>query len=176
MLCLKTLLCIFVHIKVEFCSERRYTERGKGAGSMPGIRPVFDLCSNPKCNNTKVLHAAAYRKGSLAGPGRPGQWGRRVFRLEKMRTFSCGSCGFRANKKGGWRMLLSGTEIERQIELKNIVIEPFHKEQLNPNSYNLTLAKEMYVYTEPVLDVKKENPTQKIIIPEEGIVLELERL
>lgn len=68
-------------------------------------------------------------------------------------------------------MILSGTEIERQLEQGNIIIRPYHKEQLNPNSYNLTLADEMYVYTEPCLDVKKENPTRKIIIPDGGIVL-----
>lgn len=32
-------------------------------------------------------------------------------------------------------MILSGREIERHMG-KEIVITPFHKEQLNPNSYN----------------------------------------
>lgn len=69
-------------------------------------------------------------------------------------------------------MLLSGIEIEKQMAAGNIVIAPFHKEQLNPNSYNLTLADELYVYTERCLDVKKENPVEVIAIPDDGFVLE----
>ncbi len=73
-------------------------------------------------------------------------------------------------------MLLSGTEIERQLSLGNIVIEPFQKEHLNPNSYDLTLSNELYIYTEDCLDVKRKNPTQRLEIPEEGYVLEPLRL
>ena len=40
-------------------------------------------------------------------------------------------------------MLLSGSEIKRQMALGNLVIDPFSEEQLNPNSYNLTLDREM---------------------------------
>ena len=72
-------------------------------------------------------------------------------------------------------MLLSGKEIEKRIG-KEIIIEPFNKEQLNPNSYNLRLHNELLVYEEQVLDMKKANATKKIYIPEEGLVLEPNRL
>ena len=69
-------------------------------------------------------------------------------------------------------MILSGLEIKKQIKKGNITIEPFCETQVNPNSYNLRLHNELLVYTDKVLDVKKDNPTKKIIIPEEGYVLE----
>ncbi len=72
-------------------------------------------------------------------------------------------------------MLLSGKEIKKRIG-KEIIIEPFNEEQLNPNSYNLRLHNELLVYEEPVLDMKKPNATKKIHIPDEGLVLEPNRL
>ena len=68
-------------------------------------------------------------------------------------------------------MMLSGKEIEKKLG-KDIVIEPFNKNQLNPNSYNLKLHNELIIYDEDILDMKKENKTKTIIIPEEGLVLE----
>lgn len=68
--------------------------------------------------------------------------------------------------------MLTGQEILRQIKKGKIKIEPFNEKNLNPNSYNITLNNELLVYDCDVLDVKKENPTKKIIIPEEGLVLE----
>lgn len=67
--------------------------------------------------------------------------------------------------------MLSKSAILEQIRLGNIVIQPFNQAHLNPNSYNVTLNNELLVYTDPVLDVKKNNPTKKIIIPEDGLVL-----
>lgn len=68
-------------------------------------------------------------------------------------------------------MILSGREIKNKIG-KEIVIEPFSEKQLNPNSYNLKLHNELLVYEEDVLDMKKENKVKKIVIPEDGMVLE----
>ena len=64
-------------------------------------------------------------------------------------------------------MILSGREIERHMG-KEIVITPFHKEQLNPNSYNLTLSDDLMIYDHHELDMKKENTGHLIKIPEEG--------
>ncbi|MCH5348888.1 MAG: dCTP deaminase [Oscillospiraceae bacterium] len=72
-------------------------------------------------------------------------------------------------------MILSGKEIEKNIGGK-IIIEPYSKERLNPNSYNLTLANELLVYENDVLDMKSLNPTKRITIPESGLVLEPNRL
>jgi len=44
--------------------------------------------------------------------------------------------------------------------------------QLNPNSYNLKLHDCLMIYKNGVLDPKKENPTEEIIIPKEGLLLE----
>ena len=67
-------------------------------------------------------------------------------------------------------MILSGKEIKKHIG-KEIVIEPFDEKRINPNSYNLTLANELLVYQNGILDMKKPNPVSKITIPEEGLVL-----
>ncbi|NBC81852.1 MAG: dCTP deaminase [Bacteroidetes bacterium] len=67
-------------------------------------------------------------------------------------------------------MILSGLEIEKQLG-KGIVIEPFKKEQLNPNSYNLCLHNELVVYDKAVLDMKKPNPYHTLHIPNEGRLL-----
>lgn len=72
-------------------------------------------------------------------------------------------------------MILSGKEILRNMG-KDIIIEPFDERRINPNSYNLTLHNELLVYDETVLDMKKENKAHKIIIPEEGILLESNKL
>ena len=72
-------------------------------------------------------------------------------------------------------MILSGKELQRHIG-KEIIIEPFDQSRVNPNSYNLTLHNELLVYENHELDMKKLNPTKRITIPEEGLVLEPNRL
>ena len=72
-------------------------------------------------------------------------------------------------------MILSGKEIERSIGGK-IIIEPYEPSRLNPNSYNLTLHNELLVYENDTLDMKKPNATRRLTIPEEGLVLEPNRL
>ena len=72
-------------------------------------------------------------------------------------------------------MILSGKEIEKHIG-KEIVIEPYDKNRINPNSYNLSLSNELLVYDYDLLDMKKENKASKIIIPEDGLILEPNKL
>lgn len=102
-------------------------------------------------------------------------------------------------------MILSGLKIKEEIG-KNIFIEPFNENQLNPNSYNLRLDNKLLVYdtnhdllghpavdyylkhehcinpstvtavSGAILDMKINNPTKEIIIPEEGLVLKPGRL
>lgn len=67
-------------------------------------------------------------------------------------------------------MILSGEEIKNRLGA-DILIDPFHPGQLNPNSYNLTLHNELLVYEEVVLDVKQPNRYRRIEIPESGLVL-----
>ncbi len=72
-------------------------------------------------------------------------------------------------------MILSGREIEKRIG-KSIRIDPFDPGQLNPNSYNLRLHDELLVYDGKLLDMKLENGTKRIVIPERGLVLKPRRL
>ncbi len=72
-------------------------------------------------------------------------------------------------------MILSGKEIQNRLG-KDIFIEPFNRGQLNPNSYNLKLYNELLVYEDACLDMKKEHRVKKLSIPEEGLILEPNRL
>ncbi|BFP40560.1 dCTP deaminase [Flavobacteriaceae bacterium GF1] len=72
-------------------------------------------------------------------------------------------------------MILSGLEIVERMG-KDIAIEPYHPEQLNPNSYNLRLHDELLVYDSPVLDMKVDNATSRLTIPSTGLQLEPGRL
>lgn len=72
-------------------------------------------------------------------------------------------------------MILSGKQIKKEIN-DTIHITPFSESQLNPNSYNLRLFNELLVYKNNELDMKTPNPTEKIIIPEEGLLLETNKL
>ncbi len=68
-------------------------------------------------------------------------------------------------------MILSGKEIQSKLG-HEIIIEPFSINQLNPNSYNLTLHNELLIYTNSIIDMKHENKTEKLVIPKTGIVLQ----
>ncbi len=67
-------------------------------------------------------------------------------------------------------MILSGEEIKKRLG-SDLQIDPFNPDQLNPNSYNLTLHNELLVYEEVVLDIKQPNRYRRIEIPEAGLVL-----
>ncbi|MDR2723952.1 MAG: dCTP deaminase [Holosporaceae bacterium] len=68
-------------------------------------------------------------------------------------------------------MILTGSEVLKNVENGKIIIDPFNISQLNPNSYNFTLGTKLLVYNNYVLDAKKDNDAREIIIPEEGITL-----
>lgn len=68
-------------------------------------------------------------------------------------------------------MILSGLEIKNRLGT-DIKIEPFDESRLNPNSYNLRLNNGLIIYSEKVLDMKKNNNFFKITIPDEGYVLQ----
>jgi len=72
-------------------------------------------------------------------------------------------------------MILTGPEIRRQIELGQIRIEPFDETRINPNSYNLALHEDLFVYKlgpgEPI-DMRRKPEIEKITIPADGFVLQ----
>ena len=69
-------------------------------------------------------------------------------------------------------MILSGTEIKKQVDKNKITIFPFDENCVNPNSYNVELGEFLKVYQDDVLDSKKQLKTKIIKIPKQGIVLE----
>jgi dCTP deaminase len=73
-------------------------------------------------------------------------------------------------------MILSGLEILREIDNGNIVIDPFDRKRVNPNSYNLRLYNELMIYSDSVLDMRACPQTERLTIHEDGIVLEPNRL
>jgi len=73
-------------------------------------------------------------------------------------------------------MILTGEEITRQVAAGDIVIAPFNRDSVNPNSYNFRLHPHLKVYEEGVIDIKKEKPTRDLHIGPEGIELEPMRL
>ena len=72
-------------------------------------------------------------------------------------------------------MILSGKEIERRRG-SDMFIDPFDPKKLNPNSYNLTLADELVIYTGEYLDMAVDNAWRTIRLSEEGYQLEPNRL
>lgn len=72
-------------------------------------------------------------------------------------------------------MILTGPEIQNRMG-EDIVIEPYDANLMNPNSYNLRLHNEFLVYTNQQLDMKHPNPTEKIVVGDEGLLIEPGRL
>lgn len=69
-------------------------------------------------------------------------------------------------------MILSDKEILASIDSGSIIIEPYDRSCLGTNSYDVHLSKHLATYTSKVLDAKVHNPTEPIIIPEEGYVIQ----
>lgn len=69
-------------------------------------------------------------------------------------------------------MILTGQEIEERVNKGEIIISPFEKKQLNPNSYNFRLGDYVYVYENEILDPKVKQKTILIDIPDDGLVLQ----
>ena len=72
-------------------------------------------------------------------------------------------------------MILSGKEIAARIG-NEIIIDPYDASRINPNSYNLALHNKLLFYTEQPLDMKADNAVEEITIPDQGLVLEENRL
>ncbi|NND09415.1 MAG: dCTP deaminase [Saprospiraceae bacterium] len=73
-------------------------------------------------------------------------------------------------------MILSDKEILAQLEGGDIVIEPFDRNCLGTNSYDVHLSKYLAVYKELVLDAKKHNQVEELIIPADGLELQPGRI
>ncbi len=68
-------------------------------------------------------------------------------------------------------MILSDTRILEEIEKGTIKIEPYKRECLGSNSYDVHLGKHLATYKNDELDARQHNEIEHFEIPEEGIVL-----
>ena len=68
-------------------------------------------------------------------------------------------------------MILSDSRILEEIEKKTILIEPFDRNALGSNSYDVHLGKHLATYESEVLDAKSHNSIKHFDIPSEGFVL-----
>jgi len=68
-------------------------------------------------------------------------------------------------------MILSDKRILEEIENERILIEPFLPECLGSNSYDVHLGKHIATYKDRILDARKHNQIDLMIIPEEGMIL-----
>jgi dCTP deaminase len=71
---------------------------------------------------------------------------------------------------------LTGPAIEEAVKRGDIVIEPFNKDQLSPNSYDFRLGNRCKIYRDYELDSARENPTVDIELREEGFLLDPQRI
>jgi len=69
-------------------------------------------------------------------------------------------------------MILTDTEILKEIENGNILVEPYRPDCLGSNSYDVHLGKHLAMYKNRVLDAKVHNEIEHIQIPEEGFILQ----
>ncbi len=69
-------------------------------------------------------------------------------------------------------MILTDQEILEAIERGAIKVEPFRRDCLGSNSYDVHLGKTLATYTDRILDAKKHNAIQTFEIGPEGFVLE----
>lgn len=68
-------------------------------------------------------------------------------------------------------MILTGSEIKKQVGLKRIHINPFIEDHINPNSYNYRLHEDILEIVDYPLDAKRKPEFRKTTIPESGFIL-----
>jgi len=73
-------------------------------------------------------------------------------------------------------MMLTGNQIAEDVKSGKIVISPFDESLINPNSYNFRIGNTLKVYDEEVIDIRHKPKTREIEIPEDGIIIEPNKL
>ena len=68
-------------------------------------------------------------------------------------------------------MILTGQAIRTEWAAGRIDIRPFKDSQINPNSYNFCLGRELKVYKETLLDARYSNDMHSVTIDDGGYVL-----
>lgn len=73
-------------------------------------------------------------------------------------------------------MILTDKQILTCIENGSIKVEPFRRDCLGSNSYDVHLGKTLALYEDEVLDARRHNKIKYFEIPEEGYVLMPDKL
>lgn len=71
----------------------------------------------------------------------------------------------------GKNMWLTGHEINKEVQSGRIKISPFSFDRMNSNSYNYSLNPKILRLIGEVIDLKKQDEYEDLIIPEEGLLL-----
>lgn len=69
-------------------------------------------------------------------------------------------------------MILTDKRILEEIEKGTIKIEPYSREDLGSNSYDVHLGRVLAMYVDEVLDAREHNKIECFEIPDEGYVLQ----
>lgn len=69
-------------------------------------------------------------------------------------------------------MILSDKEILKSIDSKEIIIEPYERDCLGTNSYDVHLSKHLATYDDEILDARAHNKITELVIPPEGFVIQ----
>ncbi len=69
-------------------------------------------------------------------------------------------------------MILSDRRILEEIEKETIKIQPYNRQFLGSNSYDVHLGRHLATYKDKTLDARKHNEIDHFEIPEEGYVLQ----
>jgi len=69
-------------------------------------------------------------------------------------------------------LILSDGKILEEMGKGNIVVEPFKREKLGTNSYDVHLGKWLGIYVDKILDAKKHNKITLKEIPDDGFILQ----
>jgi dCTP deaminase len=73
-------------------------------------------------------------------------------------------------------MILTGSEILKEVKLGRITIKPFLKKNINPNSYNYRLGNKLLIIKDRIIDPKKNATTEEVSLINGGWLLKPSRL
>ncbi len=69
-------------------------------------------------------------------------------------------------------MILTGKEIQKEVEAGRITIDPFNESDIEINYYDFHLDSTLYIYKNDVLDTMMNNEMEEIVFPSEGLLLD----
>ena len=73
-------------------------------------------------------------------------------------------------------MILTGSQIAKEVQNGNILLEPFDSSLLNPNSYNYRLNDYLLKVENKIINPKRAIQTKRVDIPKQGYKLQPHKL